>query len=172
MKINENTIPIIEKALDFKLYDWQRAYLLGEPHKIPHERATGKTTAYIVKLLLTNKEPIDIKRDAPKYKDHKCSHYTYWFRNEMKYIDDKLTDVGLNTCSVKLKQSTNEIKITMTNPNEPPKIMLNGQVIEGIVKLNYDYETSDYTDSGKHIFSLTYIDKETNTIQFVGQSRM
>lgn len=105
MKIAENVIPLIEKALGFELYEWQKAYLLNEPVNIPKERAAGKTVAYIIKLLLTNKEPINIKHDAHRYKDHPSSHYTHWFRSEMKNIDDKLTSVGLITCSVKAEKN-------------------------------------------------------------------
>ena len=103
MKITNETIPLIEKALGFELYEWQRAYLLDEIYVKPTERATGRTTAYIVKLLLTNREPINIKFDAMKYKDYHTVHYTGFFRNFMREIDEKLTVVGLPTCSVKPK---------------------------------------------------------------------
>lgn len=105
MKITEELIPLIEKALGFKLYEWQRAYLLEKPYSEPLERATGRTTVYVIKLLLTNREPINIKFDAMKYKDHRGEHYTDFFRNFMGEIDAKLTAVGLPTRTVKPKQS-------------------------------------------------------------------
>ncbi len=111
MKITEEMIPLIEKALGFKLYDWQRAYLLEEQHSKPKERASGRTTAYIVKLLLTNHEPIDIKFHAMRYKDHQGVHYTDFFRNFMREIDEKLTNVGLPTCTVKPKSNNRTIEI-------------------------------------------------------------
>lgn len=101
MKITEDMIPTIEAALGFKLYDWQRSYLLGEEHVMPNGRKTGRTTAYIVKILLTNPEPIDIKLEAMKYKDHKEVRYTQFFRNEVYRIDEKLATVGLDTVLVK-----------------------------------------------------------------------
>lgn len=113
MKITNETIPLIEKALGFTLYNWQRAYLLGEPHTIPTERATGRTTAYIVKLLLTNREPINIKFEAMKYKDHQGVLYTHFFRNFMREIDEKLTTVGLPTCSVKPQCEHKQVLATM-----------------------------------------------------------
>jgi len=105
MKTTESMIPLIEKALGFKLYDWQRAYLLGESYAEPTERRSGRTTVYVIKLLLTNREPINIKFDAMKYKDHRGVHYTDFFRKFMREIDEKLTDVGLTTRSVKPKQN-------------------------------------------------------------------
>jgi len=59
----------------------------------------------------------------------------------------------------------NEIEITMTNPNEPPMIKLNGQVIDGIIGLDYKYDTSDAESNGQHNFSIQYFDKETSTIR-------
>lgn len=105
MKITEDMIPAIEAALGFKLYSRQRAYLLDEAHTLPsrNERKTGRTTAYIVKLLLTNAVPIDIQLEAMKYKDRREVSYTHYFRNLMQSIDYKLTKVGFDTVSVKRK---------------------------------------------------------------------
>ncbi|MEK3728629.1 hypothetical protein [Lysinibacillus sp. FSL W8-0953] len=105
MKITEELIPLIEKALGFKLYEWQRAYLLEKPYSEPLERVTGRTTVYVIKLLLTNREPINIKFDAMRYKDHSGVHYADLFRNYMREIDAKLTAVGLPTRTVKPKKS-------------------------------------------------------------------
>lgn len=113
MKITEESIPLIEKALGFELYEWQRAYLLGESCTIPSGRVTGRTTAYVVRLLLTNEQPINIKFDAMKYKDHPSVGYTHFFRNYMREIDEKLTAVGLPTCTVKPKSVDKNITIDL-----------------------------------------------------------
>lgn len=97
MKITEETIPFIEKALGFKLHEWQQNYLLDEPCEISTGRAVGRTVTYIVKLLLINKQPIDLDRDARRYQDHGASTYTHRFKGEVRYINDKLTSVGLAT---------------------------------------------------------------------------
>ncbi|MFJ7951542.1 hypothetical protein ACIQZG_08445 [Lysinibacillus sp. NPDC096418] len=107
MKITIETIPFIEKALGFKLYDWQRAYLLEESYSEPTGRAVGRTTAYIVKLLLTNDRVIDSNKneDIQQYKDLQSSHYGDIFKHELRMIDDKLTSVGLRTCLLKPKKN-------------------------------------------------------------------
>jgi len=64
-----------------------------------------------------------------------------------------------------LNSTNNQMEITMTNPNEPPMIKLNGQVIEGIISLDYKYDTSDAESNGQHNFSIQYCDKETSTIR-------
>ena len=105
MEITEKLIPVIEKALGFELYEWQKSFLLNIPFEEPSRRASGRTTAYIVKLLLTNEELIDIKNDAVLYQDHSPNGtYSSFFRHEMRIIDDKLTSAGLLTRSVKPKK--------------------------------------------------------------------
>ena len=58
MKIDERTIEIIEKALDFKLYQAQKNYLM---HDAPLQggRATGKTLVHCIKLALSEGEPLN-----------------------------------------------------------------------------------------------------------------
>lgn len=65
MAIDVETLCKAEQALDIKLYDWQRAYLMDEPIKISVRimgRAQGHTTVYILKLLLedTEAEALDL----------------------------------------------------------------------------------------------------------------
>ena len=58
MKIDEQTIEIIEKALDFELYQEQKDYLMhGTP--LHGGRATGKTMAHCIKLALSEGEPLN-----------------------------------------------------------------------------------------------------------------
>jgi len=106
MKITESMIPLIGKALGFELYEWQKAYLLGETYKEPTGRAVGRTTAYIVKLLLTNDKVINSNKneDIQQYKDFQSPHYSDFFKHELRMIDDKLTSVGLRTCLLKPKK--------------------------------------------------------------------
>ena len=71
-----------------------------------------------------------------------------------------------------LNNTDNQIEITMTNPNEPPKIKLNGQAIQGIISLEYKYETKDDQSQGQHNFVLKYCDKESNTVRTVGTNKV
>lgn len=97
MKITEETIPLIEKALNIKLYPWQKEWLINRipfPDICPcllfsfkesvvkscitrfdgkrchaRNRATGKTTIHCINLALSdNGEPIDI-RVMERYSD-------------------------------------------------------------------------------------------------------
>lgn len=92
-------IPEIEKAFGFRLYKWQRNYLLGiRTHRTRH-RHNGNTFAYCVKLLLSDGEPI-----KPKLLKH--GHYadeiygTYsrlWFAKYCLEINDVLVKAGFKT---------------------------------------------------------------------------
>ncbi|TKI72005.1 hypothetical protein FC756_03065 [Lysinibacillus mangiferihumi] len=64
-----------------------------------------------------------------------------------------------------LNDTNNQIEITMTNPNEPPKIILNGKKIKGIVSLEYKFDTRTDETYGQHNFSVQYCDKDTMTIR-------
>lgn len=125
MKITEELIPFIEKALGFELYEWQKSFLLGETFERPSRRVSGRTTAYIVKLLLTNEELIDIKMDAKRYQDHPGYTYTSFFQHEMRTIDHKLTSVGLLTRLVKPKKvigNVGGIEVSMDTQNLQRKL--------------------------------------------------
>lgn len=123
MNITKEMIPLIEKAMGFKLYDWQKKYLMGEEHEVPNGRAVGRTTAYIIRLLLTNNKPIEIG-DVGRYADRSDSHYKHWFKGEVKYIHDKLTDSGLITKVV-----------TKTKPNQSLSIAIDADTNKLQVKL-------------------------------------
>lgn len=98
--IYEEQIQIINKALSIDLYPWQKMYIFGNPEDIifPTERRSGRTTAYILRLLLTDTEPLYIYRfevlknvvDA-----HYSSVYYEWFRREVHYIYAMLRETKL-----------------------------------------------------------------------------
>lgn len=67
--------------------------------------------------------------------------------------------------------TSNEIEICMTNPNRPPIIKLNGQAIEGIVELQYNYVTKDNKSQGYHNFTVKYIDKESHAVRRVSANK-
>lgn len=112
MIITNEMISLIEKALGFELYEWQKRYLMDEPHEVPNGRAVGRTTAYIIRLLLTNDKPIEVD-SLKRYVDHGSSHYEYFFRSEVKYIHDKLTDVGIPTQLVVKRKPKQSIAIAV-----------------------------------------------------------
>lgn len=71
-----------------------------------------------------------------------------------------------------LNDTNSQIEITMTNPNEPPKIKLNGKDIEGIISLDYKYETLDGNSQGQHNFTVKYCDKDDMTIRTISVSKI
>lgn len=67
-KIDDKLIQKIEKAFDFPLYDWQKAYLKDESDFISGGRGDGKTFTICLKLLLTNDRVIK-KSELLKFAD-------------------------------------------------------------------------------------------------------
>lgn len=99
MIITEQIIPLIEKALGFELYENQKSYLLGKSGMVGG-RVTGKTTAYCVKLLLTDGEPLNLKKsvefaDGWSLSNHR-SYAMGFFRHELVKIHDKLKNHGFH----------------------------------------------------------------------------
>lgn len=54
MKITEETIPLIEKALGIQLYEPQKQYLLGETAYFGPNRGAGRTLAHCIDLALND----------------------------------------------------------------------------------------------------------------------
>lgn len=71
-----------------------------------------------------------------------------------------------------LSETHNQIEIIMTNPNEPPKVKLNGKDIDAIIDLQYNYETKDCKSPGQHYFTVKYLDKESGVIRTVSAKRV
>lgn len=66
----------------------------------------------------------------------------------------------------------NEITIEMSSANKPPKIKLNGQAIDGIIDLQYNYTTRDNKSPGQHNFTVKYCDKESECIRTVSTNKV
>lgn len=84
----------IEKALGFKLFYWQKTYILGKG-----QRRSGETTAIILQeLLKTEVTPIDYSRPA-------SSHRGKNLRTDLLRIKEKLTKAGIKTREVWLNKA-------------------------------------------------------------------
>lgn len=92
-------IPQIEKAFGFRLYKWQRNYLLGNRRYRTKHRRNGNTFAYCVKLLLSDGEPIKIELlKRGRYADEiHGTYYRMWFAQYLLEINDTLRKAGLDT---------------------------------------------------------------------------
>lgn len=99
-------IDLIEKALDIKLYEYQKDYLKCNkpfPDEIRKGRGNGKTLIYIVRILITPGDPISVNdirlfSDTPYYVRLNGA-YSNWFTRE--FIK---TYVALRNGNVKTRQ--------------------------------------------------------------------
>lgn len=105
--IKSEHIPLIEKAMGFKLLPFQIHYLIGQSNTLGSTRASGRTTAYCIKLALSEGEPLNL-REVEKFADMKhfdrYQHMTYarrFFRNEFMNIRYKLEGQGLKVRELK-----------------------------------------------------------------------
>lgn len=89
----ERVIPIIERAFGFSLHACQ-IHFLKTGEYTARGRATGKTTAYCIKLALEHREPIRLK-DIGKHRDEDHGiAYPSWFRHRFMEVWDKLREAG------------------------------------------------------------------------------
>lgn len=74
----------IEAALGFKLFTWQKSFIV-----LGHFRRYGETTAMILKELLdTEAAPLDYTRRG-------MSHREDFYRRELRGIQERLEDAGI-----------------------------------------------------------------------------
>lgn len=66
---------------------------------------------------------------------------------------------------------SNEIEIVMGSANKPPKVILNGKDIQGIISLDYKYVTKS-VEPGYHNFTVQYHDDETMTIRTISAKKV
>ena len=73
------TFKKIEKALGFKLYDWQKAYISLESDFVPEGRCVGATTAFILRWLLNYGEKIEKFDTYARHPEHLTGRgLNYW----------------------------------------------------------------------------------------------
>lgn len=88
-EITPEIIEKVEKALGFKLFYWQKTYILNRWF-----RAYGETTAKILRdLLHTEEPPLDFRRPPSSRED-------YCYRQDLIDIKQKLDSAGIPTREV------------------------------------------------------------------------
>lgn len=95
--IDIKDIPRIEKALGIKLYPEVIKYLTTNEECYFNDRRTGKTYAYIIKLVLTYEGELnlyEIRHRGIKVDETHGDYYDRWFANEFKDVRDKLKYYG------------------------------------------------------------------------------
>lgn len=110
-KISSELIKQVEQALKIELYECQKDYILNGYLACANEKCTGKTTAYCIKLLLTEGEPIKMwsfEATASYIDDtHSGVGYKDWFRRYLASIYKKLIDANIETRKIEFYQDQN-----------------------------------------------------------------
>lgn len=91
----------IEVALKIKLYDWQKAYIVGASDYLMPGRVTWRTTAYMLKLLLSKGPPIHLYKTNTLHEicdEYHGTQYYGWFGQNLRYMYLRLLnpEFGLN----------------------------------------------------------------------------
>lgn len=64
---------LVERALSIRLLDWQVAYIWGDSGYLMPGRGTGKTLAHVIRLCLSQGEPLHMYRQGKHYQ--LCDEY-------------------------------------------------------------------------------------------------
>ncbi|HFE9852774.1 TPA: hypothetical protein ACGBG5_003286 [Enterococcus faecalis] len=102
MEHTEKFIEMIEKALGFRLYDYQREILKGKEVEMPSGRATGKTLiSMLVQLTKYDQinEPIEL---IPS--NFVNGRYFSWYSLELRSLREKLVAKGIPCREIILKR--------------------------------------------------------------------
>lgn len=111
-KVQEQRI-CVERALDIKLMDWQVAYIWGNSSYFIPGRATGKTLAYIIRLCLSEGEPLHMYPNG-KHRNLCDTYQGQWYYEIFRsYVRDAYEKLKLQG-GVKLRK----IYFSSTQANE------------------------------------------------------
>lgn len=95
-----------EDGLGFELYEWQRLYIITGIWQPPEGRLHGRTTAYILRLLLDQSKPLLLYEfsQVAAYADNPFMgrqyqpvpmQYAGWFRHEIRSVYEQLRAAGV-----------------------------------------------------------------------------
>lgn len=107
--IDKKLIPAIENTLNIELYPNVIKYLTEDDYNIPYDgRRIGKTTAYIIKMVLDSSieeiKLVDLLEG--KYADEIWDyHYRDWFVREFMDVREKLKDSGFKVIKIRNEDS-------------------------------------------------------------------
>lgn len=88
---------LVERALEIRLLDWQVAYIWGNSQYLMPGRATGKTLAYVIRLCLSEGEPLHMYRQGKHCHlcdEHHGPEYLAIFRRYVRDAYRKLEMMG------------------------------------------------------------------------------
>lgn len=95
MDVTIEVISKLEKAFEIKLYDSQIQALINNDYNLFQGRRCGKTFVYMIKLALSEGEPISVN-DFSIFsdRDKRETNYTIWFKNEFMKVREVLKNNG------------------------------------------------------------------------------
>jgi hypothetical protein len=100
--MNEELLERMERALGFKLYEWQKEYILGRLNTSPCGRLQGKTTAHILRQLFAMPTPLYLPMDIHLLKcvvdeHHTMSYYRLYRRWALEIAEQLLRNERIVT---------------------------------------------------------------------------
>lgn len=104
----DRLIKHIEQALGFELYEWQRLYIITGIWQPPEGRLHGRTTAYILRLLLDQSKPLLL------YEFSQVAEAGNLY-SEYMVIDGKLEKVGDWKVDLSSYAKTTEVTAAIAN---------------------------------------------------------
>lgn len=104
-QLTEQQVDQVEKALGFKLYDFQRAILTNAEYIYPSHRRSGRTLSRMLQQLLlqdtimfTPRSFLSDNRHVPY--DISTLKYEHWYRRELAELAEKLKSQGVPTAKI------------------------------------------------------------------------
>lgn len=79
---------LVERALEVRLLDWQVAYIWGDSGYLMPGRATGKTLAAVIRLCLSEGDPLHMYPHGKHYDLCDEYHGPQYFRIFREYVRD------------------------------------------------------------------------------------
>lgn len=112
--MSKRTIKLIEKALGFKLHEWQIDYISMKSEYLPEDRGCGATTAFILRRLLNygdklgtyiilepyNADKIEYWRQFPCDREYPLKYRRSFYMFMVIRLDRALKSVGIDTCFI------------------------------------------------------------------------
>lgn len=99
-------LTVIELALGITLTEGQKNYIMSDGEYWFGGRQTGKTTAYCIKLALSDGPPLDLEHpekwcDSDSGSVGNSIYYGKWFRGQFMDIWTRLKDFGIKVRDLK-----------------------------------------------------------------------
>lgn len=101
----DKIVKTINEELHIELHDWQIAFIFNESDNVVSGRATGKTIAYMLRMLLSKGEPIH------QYKVRICNDYDQWYARELRSLYCTLSNPCLGLELRKIYFNRKEVSI-------------------------------------------------------------